>query len=166
MSDLMVSEECAETLCVDAAIRVLQVGTPESPNASSKAVPQSGLSGAHDEHGGAVRGDVIPAKIRRERSAESSGYVGSRRHRDNAFRKQLEMAIGYVRELLDLNPNDPLDAPVIRERKQETARGILDYVWALMAIKSARDGEAHPLPGLIVFDEEVLRLQRLPRSAS
>lgn len=96
---------------------------------------------------------------------ETSGYIGSRRHRGNVFNKQLEMAIGYVRELLDSDRNDPLDAPVIQERKQEAARAILDYVWALMAIKNLQDGEQHPLPGLIAFDEEVLRLRKLPRTA-
>jgi hypothetical protein len=39
-------------------------------------------------------------------------------------------------------------------------------MWTLMVERNALEGEPHPLPGLTMFDEEVLRLRQLAAPAS
>jgi hypothetical protein len=94
--------------------------------------------------------------------ALSGSYIFSRQHYENAFRIELEMAVGYSRHLLDRYPTDVFDAPVILERRREAAKAILDYVWALMAHKNVQEGDPDPLPALIAFNDEI-RPRRLVR---
>jgi hypothetical protein len=91
------------------------------------------------------------------------GYPFSQEHRDNCFRIELEMAVGYARQLLDRHAeSDPYDTEIIIERRRVAAKAILDYVWALMSEKNVLEGEGIPSPALVAFDQE-LRPRRLRR---
>jgi hypothetical protein len=77
----------------------------------------------------AVARNVLPAR-RDEVEPELPGYRFSRQHYENALRIDAEMLIGVARELL-YQPDegaDPYDTPVIRQRRQEASRAVLNVV--------------------------------------
>jgi hypothetical protein len=94
-----------------------------------------------------VREDLVPVRPKTGRGAASSA-TSTKRQRDAAFHAELERLAAWARTLLDATP-DIIDSPMIRERRAEAARAVLDVVWAVIAERNAMEGEPHPVPGLI-----------------
>jgi hypothetical protein len=87
----------------------------------------------------------------------------TKRQRDDAYHSTVERYVAWARTLLDPTP-DIIDSPMIRERRTEAARAVLDVLWAVMAERDAQEGEPHPAPGLI--EHKYPEVRRLRRSAS
>jgi hypothetical protein len=113
----------------------------------------------------------LPAR-RDEVEEERPGYLFSRQHYERAFRIEVEMLVGFAREMLYVPAEgdgvDLYDSPVVRQRRQEAAKAALDTLWAIMAEKNAQESESTPLPGLIAFDEKAVhsRTQRRLRRST
>jgi hypothetical protein len=111
----------------------------------------------------ALTRNVLPA---RRDEDERPGYLFSRQHYENAFHIQAEMLVGVARELL-YQPDggaDPYDTPVIRQRRQEAAKAVLDVLWAEMSERNAVEGKPSLTPALIAFQPD--RPRRLRRVGS
>jgi hypothetical protein len=73
--------------------------------------------------------------------------------------------VGFARHCLQDTPS-VYDTDVIRQRHTEAALAALDALWAMMAEHNDVEGEPTPLPGLIMFNEEVVRLRQVALPAS
>jgi hypothetical protein len=94
----------------------------------------------------AVQHDAIATrKLVRRQPATSASFT--REQRDRAYRAAVERYVAWARELLDDTPS-VLDNDVIRERRVEAARAVLDVLWAVMVERNLTEGLPHPVPGL------------------
>jgi hypothetical protein len=102
---------------------------------------------------------VIPARTRRAVSSAASTNTFTRHQRDTAYHAQVERYVAWARTLLDDTPST-IDSPMIRERRVEAARAVLDVLWAVLCEHNAQEGELHPVPGLTAhrFQPELRRL--------
>ena len=103
--------------------------------------------------------DLMPAVPAEVRERATTGF--SRRSRDDAFRAEVERYAAWIQGLLDDTPAI-IDSPMIRERRIEAARAVLDLLWAVIARRNLLDDEPQPVPGLIAhkFPPELRRLGR------
>jgi hypothetical protein len=127
-------------------------------------VPQGEDLGHTERQVRFVVGETLPARLAPYK--ETSTF--SKEQREEALRLQVEMLVAWARELLDPTP-DVIDGPMIRQRRVEAARAILDVLWATMARYDTLEGELHPVPGLIAhkFPSELRhRTHRARRSVS
>jgi hypothetical protein len=99
-----------------------------------------------------------------ETRRSSPDYLFSLAHLDNAYRIEAEMLVAFARQMLCRHPGDPLDTPIVHERRQEAARAALDVLWAVMAEHSAAHDLPPPTPALLALRlQPQRRLRRLPR---
>ena len=103
--------------------------------------------------------DVMPARRLARVGAATSAF--SKHERDRAYQAAVERYVAWARELLDDTPS-VIDNDVIRERKVDAARAVLDTLWAVLCEYNDIEGEPHPVPGLIahLHTPEVRRLGR------
>jgi hypothetical protein len=98
--------------------------------------------------------DLVPARRLVRVGAESAAFTKCQR--DRAYNAAVERYVAWARELLDDTPR-VIDNEVIRERRTEAARAVLDLLWTVMVERNALEGLPHPVPGLSWHLEELSR---------
>jgi hypothetical protein len=113
-----------------------------------RAVPQ-GISLGHtaaDYMEMSMREDLVPVRAKTSRGTATSASF-TKRQRDWAYTATVERYVAWAKELLDDTPR-VIDNVVIRERRTEAARAVLDLLWTVMVERNSLEGEPHPVPGL------------------